>query len=134
MSDKQVLIFYDGECGFCQQWVQFLLNHNPGFFFFAPLQGRTARQSLGEDHPYLKDLSTLVVKDLQGQWLIRSQAAFYLFSYLKGPWKLLSFFRYITPRFVSDSIYKGVARLRLRLGAKNFCMAPTPEQKTYLLN
>ena len=37
------LIFYDGECGFCQFWIQFLLKRDyKNYFLFAPLQGKLA--------------------------------------------------------------------------------------------
>gem|GEM_PF-342903 len=37
------LIFYDGECGFCQFWIQFLLKRDhKNYFLFTPLQGKLA--------------------------------------------------------------------------------------------
>jgi predicted DCC family thiol-disulfide oxidoreductase YuxK len=50
-------VFYDGECGFCDRCVQWILKHDRSkAFAFAPLQGITAQKYLA----WLPSSDTLV--------------------------------------------------------------------------
>jgi predicted DCC family thiol-disulfide oxidoreductase YuxK len=55
------LILFDGVCGLCNKFVQYVLNHDPnGRFRFASLQSELAREILsrhGKDPALLKTVS-----------------------------------------------------------------------------
>lgn len=131
--NNSVLIFYDRDCGFCNAWVSFFLKHQKGLFYFAPLQGETARKSLGEQNPLLRSLNTLVVKTQTDQILIRSTAALYLFSLCDPPLSWVACWRFV-PRFLRDGVYRFISCTRHLWGKKDFCVLPTPEQQKYFLS
>lgn len=129
---NRVIIFYDGDCGFCNAWVNFFLKRNPGFLYFTSLQGVTAKTVLGEDSPFIKNLSTLVVLTLEQKVKTQSSAALYAFSCLPWPWKIMGYFIWV-PKFIRDAAYRLVARTRYVWGIKNYCVAPRPHEKHYFL-
>lgn len=129
-----VIIFYDGECGFCNHWVSFFLKQNPGYFYFATLQGTTASELLGENYPLIQQLSTLAVKTPRGELLTRSTAALFLFSLTSQKrWHALGYFKFI-PTFIRDGAYRLISALRHRLSASSYCVMPTPEQQQFFLD
>ena len=61
------LVFYDGECGLCDQVVQFLLkaDKNKGFVF-APLQGKHAALALKDLPEEAKQADSIIlIEDYQ---------------------------------------------------------------------
>ncbi|MCO5113882.1 MAG: DUF393 domain-containing protein [Bdellovibrionaceae bacterium] len=113
--------------------MSFFLKRNKGLFYFAPLQGETARRTLGEQSPLLRSLNTLVVKTQTDQILIRSTAALYLFSLCDPLLSWAAYFRFV-PRFLRDGVYRFISCTRHLWGKKNFCVLPTLEQQVYFLN
>lgn len=131
--ENKTLTFYDGDCGFCNWSVSFFLNRNPGHFYFAPLQGKTAEEVLGVNNPLRKDLSTLVVKTKEGRVLTKSSAALYLLTRSRSIYRPISFLGWLFPKFIRDFIYDLVAKNRKHLvGA--YCVVPAESQRQYLLD
>ena len=129
--DKPI-IFYDGDCGFCNKTVQFVLNHekNPEIHFCA-LQSEFADFFLKESGVSEIDLSTFYFWD--GKELNeRSTAALKVLDYLRFPFNLGKI-GWICPRFIRDRIYNQIAKRRMRL-APSFCALPTPEQALRFLS
>ena len=85
MDTKSPVLFYDGSCGFCQQSVQFILQHERAEeIYFAALDSELANQ-LKKQHPKLQSIDSIVV--LKGkELLVESDAVFALTSYLKAPY------------------------------------------------
>lgn len=135
LSDAGVdkpIIFFDGVCGMCNASVQAILKlDGRGRFYFAPLQGETARRLLPplKDDP--KDWSILYL-DEQGLHEA-SDATVRILRRLGGVWWLLSLARVI-PRGLRDCAYRVIARNRYRLfGKKEVCSVPTLETRARFL-
>jgi predicted DCC family thiol-disulfide oxidoreductase YuxK len=132
------LLFFDGTCGLCDGFVQFVLRRDAaGRFRFAPLQGEAARRALAPFGVEAAALDTLYV--LAGahspapQLLGRSDAVLYVLSQLPPPWRWLSGLR-VLPRPLRDAVYAQVARHRYRLfGRKEACGLPPPGQRERFL-
>lgn len=125
------IIFFDGECGLCDRFVQFVLRHDPGSHFrFAPLQGKTFsayRAELGRTAE-----NTVVLLDEQG-FHVRSRAAFRVLSRLGWPWSALGRAGRLIPRPLADLGYRLVARLRYWLfGKVNACIMPAMGRDRFL--
>jgi predicted DCC family thiol-disulfide oxidoreductase YuxK len=126
------LILFDGECGLCDRFVQFVLRHDRrGVFRFAPLQSGVGRAAVAQAGGDPNVLTTMyVVADFQGggrRILTRSQAALFVAEQLGWPWRLALVARAV-PRPLLDRIYNFVARSRYQvLGRLEHCMMPTPE-------
>lgn len=128
-SKQQIILFFDGVCGLCNRWVDFVLKKDKNQLFrFTPLQGEKAKEVLPEK--YLKDLSTLILK-IDDQIYIQSDAVLMICQKLGGIWKIFSYFRWI-PRFIRDFCYRLIAKNRYRFfGKKEICRIPTPEERKY---
>lgn len=126
------MVFYDGECGLCQKSVQWLLDHDgEGRLQFAPLQGSTAAEALGEREE-LVGVDSIVF--LEGDHLyLRSRAVFRIASYLDPGWRWLRHFR-VFPAFLTDLGYRFVAKIRYRVwGKADVCRIPSPEERARFL-
>ena len=125
------LVLFDGECVFCDGFVQWLLERDPaGRLRFAPLQGETAAE-LRIRHPEIPhDHDTVVFVELQGREprvALRSDAAVRVMSLIDSPWRHVAILRFV-PRVLRDLPYRLFVRLRYRLfGRYDTCMIPTPD-------
>ena len=131
MELDRKIIFYDGECGFCNLSVQFVLNHERNNdIYFSSLQSDYASvffKSLELPNP---DLSTFYFFN-NGVLFEKSTAALKVLPNLK--WYLqIAVIGWIVPRFLRDKLYDFVAKRRKKL-ARGFCVLPTIEQQQRFL-
>ena len=127
------VILYDGVCGLCDRYVQFLLRHDRRRSFrFAPLQGAFAARALGRHGPALAPtLSTIVLVEYPEtsaeRVRLRSDAVLAILVGLGGGWRCLALLR-MFPRPVRDAAYALVARVRHRFfGKLDACAIPPPD-------
>lgn len=127
-----MLIYYDGLCGLCDRFVQFVLRRDrAGRYRFAPLQGRTAQERV----PATLDPRTAqtVIFEEGGRFRVRSDAALAILSGLGGAWRLMTLLRMI-PRPVRDAVYDLVADNRNRwFGRRAACRVPQPHERDRFL-
>lgn len=119
---KSVLL-YDGECGFCNAIVTWILRHEgqrqrKSSLYFAALHSPLAATLLLQQ-PQLHQTNSVLwveVDDAQmpQEILCRSAAALRVGAYLGGWWNLLRLASVI-PRPLRDRVYDVVARNRHRL-------------------
>jgi len=126
------IVFYDGECGFCQGIVQFVLrNDQKGDIYFAPIQSEFTNgffDKLNEPRP---DLSTFYFF-INGKLLKKSSAGLRLCLKLKLPYPLLSIFL-LVPYFIRDFVYDIIAKNRFNIASKS-CYIPTSEEKSRFIS
>ena len=127
------LILFDGVCGLCNFFVDFVLRRDPrGTFRFAPLQGETAVELLGE--PTTETLKSLVLIQPDGTRYRRSAAVVRVLWGLGGAWSACGTLLWLVPLPIRDVAYRLVATSRYRLfGQKSSCRMPTEEEKNRLL-
>lgn len=120
------LVLYDGECGFCQFWVRFIIARDPHkYFVFAPLGVEwAARMGLPGEHSAVE---TILLYE-GDQLYSRSEAVIRIATGLTLPWSLARFCRYV-PRGARDRVYEFVARHRYRWFKAGNCVALTPEER-----
>jgi predicted DCC family thiol-disulfide oxidoreductase YuxK len=128
--DNEPIIFYDGDCGFCQSSVQFVLDNRKQDFFFCSLHSDYAKKVLAENKIELRMDTIYYLKG--GRMHDKSTAALLISKGLKGFWPLMICF-YIVPWFIRDWIYDGIARRRHRI-RQGFCMKPTREEEAFFIN
>lgn len=129
--DKPI-IFYDGDCGFCNKTVQFVLNHEKkSEIHFCALQSEFAIDFLKQHGITKIDLSTFYFWDTKKLYE-RSTAALKVLNYLRFPFTLGKI-GWICPRFIRDAVYNMIAKRRARL-APSFCALPTPKQAVRFLS
>lgn len=106
-------LFYDGYCGLCHFWVKRIMHadRDGSLFFFAPLQGTTIQKMLTPaQREALPD--SIVVRRLDGQVLVKSEAVVYILSALGGWYGLVAMACRLVPRSLRDLSYDCVARVR----------------------
>ncbi|MFK7787497.1 MAG: thiol-disulfide oxidoreductase DCC family protein [Crocinitomicaceae bacterium] len=126
-SKNTKYVLYDGDCGFCNRSVAFILRkEKTSDIHFAPIQSPQTQELFEENDWEKPNLSTFYFIQ-NGKKLERSVAAFEVLSYLKAPYSWLRVFRFIPTR-MTNWIYDQVAKRRQRI-SKGFCVMPTPEQR-----
>jgi len=112
-STQRAILFYDGECGMCDRFVQFVLRHDRREYFqFASLQSAPGREQLARLGLPPNDLKSVILLEA-GQAHLRSTAILRVCRRLAGPWPLLYGFSFI-PKPWRDGVYSLVARNRKR--------------------
>ena len=132
MQDQlQRVIFFDGVCGLCNAWVDFILKRDrAGIFSFAPLQGNYAEEMEPEASTNLNTMIYFV----SGQRYYRTGAILRILRDLGGIWYLAWVFWFV-PFFIRDFFYGLIARNRYRIfGKKENCRIPTPKEKVRFLD
>jgi len=130
-NQLQRVIFFDGVCGLCNAWVDFILKRDrAGIFSFAPLQGNYAKEMEPEAS---KNLNTMIYF-VSGQRYYRTGAILRILRDLGGIWYLAWVFWFV-PFFIRDFLYGLIARNRYRIfGKKENCRIPTPKEKVRFLD
>ena len=149
---RQPILFFDGVCGLCNRFVDFMLRvDNQHRFRYAPLQGETARRLLGmEDQAGGNEPGSneAGVHQVSGRETVEPQSFIFLDTdrrfeqsnavlhamvQLGGAWRLIAVL-YVFPRPLRDFVYRIVARNRYRwFGRREECRLPTPEERDRFL-
>jgi predicted DCC family thiol-disulfide oxidoreductase YuxK len=125
--ENKPILFYDGDCGFCNRSVQFVLKYQQGnALLFCRLQSNLAKEIITHQHKKQIVLDTVYMVS-QGVIYDQSTAFLKLIPYLKWPCYPL-FILWIVPAFIRDFGYRVIARRRHRL-AGSFCVCPTSAQQ-----
>ena len=106
-------VFFDGDCGFCQRWVQLVVKHDHDgrAFRFAPRKGETFRSLVAADRREALPSSILVLTT-DGRILSRSSAVLHILERLGGGWRLMAAVGRMVPTGIREVIYRFVARVR----------------------
>jgi predicted DCC family thiol-disulfide oxidoreductase YuxK len=133
------LVLYDGVCGLCDRFVQFLLRiDRHDRLRFAALQGPIGSDILKRAGRGADPLSTVVVvanyRSAGERILERSDAGLFAIASAGGPYRAANVFR-IVPRFIRDAVYNLIARHRYRVfGRFDTCPVPTPQARAKFLD
>jgi predicted DCC family thiol-disulfide oxidoreductase YuxK len=122
------IVFFDGDCGVCNFWVQWILKRDTkDQFLFASLQSDFGQQFLTERKLNTEVFNTLYLWKPNHYYLEKSKAVLQIANLLGGIYKLSAIGK-IIPRFLSDQIYDAVSRNRMKL-ANQKCYLPTPDER-----
>lgn len=125
--ENKPIVFYDGDCGFCNKSVQFILNNETSdAIHFAPLQSEFAQSFFTSKGLPAPDMSTFYFWDKTTMYS-KSSGALRVINYLKFPFPLLKI-GFIFPRFLRDWVYDFIAKRRHQLAA-GFCALPMEKQR-----
>jgi predicted DCC family thiol-disulfide oxidoreductase YuxK len=123
------VVVFDGECAFCNRWVNFLLrfDHKDIFRFTARQSESGAAFSRQAGLPAGGVGSIVVVEGTR--LLLRSEAVLRMLHLLGFPFSLTAVFRLI-PKAVRDAVYDVIARNRTRwFGKTQVCRVPAPAER-----
>jgi predicted DCC family thiol-disulfide oxidoreductase YuxK len=132
-SGPSPIILYDGVCGLCNRFVQFVLKHDfKQRFQFASLQSDFAAPVLRRYGATPDDLDTMYVvldyAQTTERLASRSEAAIVILQELGSGWSVLSTMLEWLPSGLQNWGYNVVARNRYRIFGK-YDSCPLPDQK-----
>ena len=150
--ENRLLVVFDGECGFCNGAIRWLLKRDHGDRLrFAPSSDPVVAEILAS-HGYstagdpqklgspraespvdtilvLREVGT-PVEDL----LVRSNAILACLRALPQPWRMLATLLRLFPRPIRESAYRFVAANRYRVaGRYDVCPMPTAAERAHFL-
>ena len=133
MSEDGDIVFFDGECGFCDTAVRQIMHiDRKRHLRFAPLQGKTAIRLLDESLRSPENLKTLVYLDRAHKAWTKSEATLEILKRIGGLWKIASLAK-ILPVGFRDWFYDRVAERRRSIIDKANCPLPTEDQRARIL-
>lgn len=132
LAGSRGVIFFDGVCGLCNRWVDFVMRRDPiAAFRFSPLQGETARDWLNirPDEP----LNSIVLVDAEGPHR-KTDAIIRILRGVGGPWRVAALLLSLLPRPVRNLGYDLVAKNRYHwFGKKESCRLPSAAERERFL-
>lgn len=106
--ESKVILFFDGECLFCNKTVQWILkNEKDKILFFSPLQSGFAQELIPPD---LKKMDSVVLLK-NNTFYTHFTAFFEILPYLKWYWRWLYVFKFL-PKSLQIKLYNWIARNR----------------------
>lgn len=112
LLQKQPLLLFDGECGFCNKSVQFFIKHEKNKQVnFVPLQSMAAKAL--QEYFEISDKIDSIIFIRNHEVFVKSCAALRLTKYMKGVYPLMQFFL-IVPPFIRNLIYDAIAKRRMK--------------------
>jgi predicted DCC family thiol-disulfide oxidoreductase YuxK len=139
----RLLVLYDGECGFCNYSIRWLLRRDRyDRLRFAPsssfaVQGLLASHGVPPTGPNSSPDSILVFRNTGTpveELLVRSNAFLACLRVLPQPWPALAALLRLIPRPLRESAYRFIAQHRYRFrGRYASCPIPTPEERLHFL-
>jgi predicted DCC family thiol-disulfide oxidoreductase YuxK len=127
------LVLYDGLCGLCNRFVQFVLRWDRrGRVQFATLQGRHG-QDARRRFPALRTADSVALL-MDGRALIKSDAVLATLCEMGAWWPAAHLLR-VVPGSVGDRVYDLMARSRYAwFGRYPACPIPTADQQRRFLD
>jgi predicted DCC family thiol-disulfide oxidoreductase YuxK len=126
---RHAIVIFDGECVFCNRWVDFLLRFDQrDIFRFAARQTEAGALSLRQVGLPEDGIGSIVLVE-DGAILQRSAAILRMLRLLGFPFSMATAFRLI-PMVPRDFIYDWFARNRLRwFGRRKVCRLPSSTER-----
>ena len=138
MSAEHKLILYDGVCGLCNAFVNFIIRHDhQEQFRFAALQSDLGQAIVSRHGGKPEQISTVYLVQEHGtpeeSVRTRGKAALHVLHALGGWWRVPAILRFL-PAFLLNLGYGLVARLRYRIwGRLEACPVPTKQTRSRFL-
>lgn len=131
MEEKKDIVFYDGDCGLCNQVVQFVLKYERNeTLCFCALQSEYAQLFLKNKGIVEIDFSTFYLLK-KGNLYSKSTAVLQLLEYLHFRFVFLSI-GWILPKFMRDRIYDLIAKNRKKWNFDRCSLIPSEKKNRFL--
>lgn len=132
ISPTTPVVLFDGECGFCDKTVKWLIARDRSAVLrFAPRKSQTGQRLLQANHLPLDFNQSMILIEPPGRASVFSTGTFRILRHLPPPWNLIGLTGLLVPRFLRDAAYRVVASNRYRIAGKiaHNCRLPTPAER-----
>jgi predicted DCC family thiol-disulfide oxidoreductase YuxK len=127
---KHTIVIYDGSCGFCNEWIQFILENKPSEQLkFVSQQSAKGQELIA--HFNIEGYTTSIIVVENDRYYKKSTAIFKVTKHMNTRWKYLSYLQMI-PKSISDFVYSQVAKYRYKF-VQHYCRLITQEEQTFFL-
>ena len=114
-----LVLFFDGECGFCNRSVRMVSCFDrEGGVDFAPLQGKLSNELGLENFADKKGGTMVILRESDGERFYKSDAWILLGKTLGQPWAAIAICFAVLPKSFRDWIYDFFARKRYLIAGK----------------
>ena len=126
------IVLFDGVCNLCNRSVDFIIrNEKSDKLQFASLQSDVGKSIVNKSG--LDEIPDSVMLFVDGELLVRSDAALAISTYLKRPYVYGIIFKYV-PKILRDSVYNLIAKNRYRwFGKRETCRVPSADERERFL-
>ena len=131
--DELNIVCFDGVCGICNEWVDFLIKKDPTRTLrYCPLQNEKIHDVLTTQGIDPTKLETIVFLK-KGKAYIKSDGALEILRTINFmPW--LVSMAFIFPKWLRNIVYDLIAKNRYHImKPKESCRLPTPEERDLFL-
>ena len=120
------ILFYDGDCALCSRSVKFVLgNEKSDAIRFCAMQSEKGKAVLAQMGFDTLQPGTVIFSD-SGKTFTSYKAVARIATYLRFPFNILSFIRFV-PAFIGNGVYYWIARNRRKyFGVNDRCMMVVP--------
>jgi predicted DCC family thiol-disulfide oxidoreductase YuxK len=133
ISKDKLYVFYDGDCSFCNFWVQWILKRDKkDQFLFASLQGNFGQSFLKERNLENKNFSTIYLWKPNYYYLQKSDAALKIAETIGGIYYFTKIFKLI-PKFIRNWCYDLISKNRQKL-INSSCILLNEEQRKKIID
>lgn len=133
IQKDKLYVFYDGDCGFCNFWVEWILkNDKKDKFLFASLQSNFGQFFLKERDLQTYNFNTIYLWKPEIYYLKKSSAIIKIAENLGGIYQFSIIFK-IIPKIIRDFLYNIISNHRSKI-LKASCFLPSQLQKGKFLN
>jgi len=136
--EHPLLVFFDGECGFCNHWINKVRDADHAHRIrFGTKQGTTF-QEVAKAHPEVAKVESIVVVSRNGigheEILVRSAAVRIVVDGLPG-FRFFAFLLQIIPAPICNIGYRLVSKVRSSvMGKLSQCRVPTEEERALFVD
>lgn len=128
MGGNANIVFYDGDCGFCNRTVRYILkNDKTKSLLFASIQSKYTEDLFQENNWEPLKLNTFYLLE-NGTLFKKSRAALKVARYFSFPQRLLVVYQ-IIPNCIRDQVYDFIANRRHRI-SKGYCIVLNEEEES----
>jgi predicted DCC family thiol-disulfide oxidoreductase YuxK len=130
------LIIFDGECNFCNFYINKLIDLDKNRVFrFTPYDSDLAIKTLGI-HGIPLDFRESFILIENDVFYLKSSAVIKILSKLSPVTKIIALImKYLTPKILRDRLYDYVAKNRYKISKQyDSCRLPTPELRSRFIN
>ncbi|NNC81968.1 MAG: DUF393 domain-containing protein [Flavobacteriales bacterium] len=128
--ERQPLLIYDGECKFCDGFVDFIFTHEADeeISFMWLKDDRTS--AILHQHQIDDSIDSVILVE-DGKAYAYSDAALRACAYLNAPWKWARGLTFV-PRPIRDGVYRFIARIRKKIMGSRTCTLPIGRENRFI--